>query len=97
MAKPLSRRAVVIITLAIVLVPVALMIIASATGLAGSQRYPNLHYMVAFGLGATLTVLLSVGLFSLMFMSARGGMDEEANVKQENEADTDVNGSKDGG
>lgn len=91
MAKPLSRRAVVIITLAVVLVPVALMILASVTGIGGFERYPNIHYMVAFGLGATLTVLLSVGLFSLMFMSARRGIDEDANVKQENEADTDSN------
>lgn len=40
------------------------------------RSFPNGHALAAFMIGAVLTVLLSVGLFSLAFFSARRGYDE---------------------
>lgn len=70
----MSRKTIVI--LALVLVPVAVMILGAAFGL-GGQAFPNAHFVIAFALGATFTVLLAVGLFALSFHSSRSGHDEQ--------------------
>jgi hypothetical protein len=69
----MSRKTIII--LALVLVPVALMVTGAALGVGGSA-FPNAHFVIAFALGATFSVLLSVGLFALSFHSARSGHDE---------------------
>jgi cation transporter-like permease len=76
-----------ILVLALVLVPVAGMVVAAATGWGGGwlARFPNGHFVFAFALGATATVLLSVGLFALVFVSSRRGYDD----RTENEQDSD--------
>lgn len=68
-----------LIILAIVLVPVAGMIVAAIFG-GGAlfEKFPNAHFIIAFAIGATATVLLSVGLFALVFFSARRGYDDRA-------------------
>jgi hypothetical protein len=73
--------------LALVLVPVAGMVVAAVTGWGGEwfARFPNGHFVFAFALGATATVLLSVGLFALVFLSSRRGFDDQT----ENEQDSD--------
>lgn len=70
----MSRK--ILITLVLVLVPVAIMVILAWTGWLGEQ-FPNGHFVLAFALGATVTVLLSVGLFALSFYSSRSGHDEK--------------------
>ena len=62
----------------------ALMVILAWTGWLGGQ-FPNGHFVLAFALGATATVLLSVGLFALSFYSSRSGHDEKIG----NEHDSD--------
>ena len=42
----------------------------------GGNAFPNAHFVVAFALGATGSVLLAVGLFALSFHSARSGHDD---------------------
>ncbi|MBI1360335.1 MAG: hypothetical protein GC155_08635 [Alphaproteobacteria bacterium] len=71
----MSRK--ILITLLIVLVPVAGLILAAVFG-AGEvfRQFPNANFIIAFSLGATLAVLLSVGLFSLTFLSSRRGFDD---------------------
>lgn len=81
----MSKKTILI--LALVLVPVAGMVVAAATGWGGDwfKRFPNGHFVFAFALGATATVLLSVGLFALVFISSRHGHDDQI----ENEQDSD--------
>ncbi|HEX5007207.1 MAG TPA: hypothetical protein VFV70_08855 [Hyphomonadaceae bacterium] len=76
-----------ILILALVLLPVAGMVVAAATGWGGGwfAQFPNAHFVIAFALGATATVLLSVGLFALVFISSRRGFDDQT----ENEQDSD--------
>lgn len=75
--KLMSRKTLLI--LAIVLVPVAVLVIAAAFGVGGwAAEIPNPHFVIAFAIGATATVLLSVGLFALVFISARRGYDDRA-------------------
>lgn len=72
----MSRKTIII--LACVLVPTALLVLLAATGWGGAlfAKFPNPHFVIAFAIGATLTVLLSVGLFALVFISSRRGFDE---------------------
>lgn len=70
----MSRKTVII--LAIVLVPVALMVAGATLGI-GGNAFPNAHFVAAFAIGATGSVLLSVGLFALSFHSARSGHDDQ--------------------
>jgi hypothetical protein len=72
----MSRKLLII--LAIVVVAIAGLILAAVFG-AGYwlPRFPNAHFIVAFAIGATLTVALSVGLFSLVFISSRRGFDDQ--------------------
>jgi thiol:disulfide interchange protein len=76
-----------ILILALALVPVAILVILAATGWGGAlfAKFPNAHFVIAFAIGATLTVLLAVGLFSLVFISSRRGFDDQI----ENEQDSD--------
>lgn len=83
----MSRKTLLI--LALVLVPVAIMIAIVAFE-TGDGRANNIHMVIAFGLGATLTVLLAVGLFALSFHSSRSGHDEQVGDEQiGNEQDSD--------
>ncbi|MEY4784462.1 MAG: hypothetical protein RIR41_2397 [Pseudomonadota bacterium] len=70
----MSRKTVII--LAIVLVPVALMVAGATLGI-GGNAFPNAHFVAAFAIGATGSVLLSAGLFALSFYSARSGHDDQ--------------------
>ena len=70
----MSRKTVII--LALVLVPVALMVAGAALGF-GGEAFPNAHFVIAFALGATFSVLLAVGLFALSYHSARSGHDDQ--------------------
>ena len=72
----MSRKTIII--LVSVLVPTALLVLLAATGWGGAlfAKFPNPHFVLAFAIGATLTVLLSVGLFALVFISSRRGFDE---------------------
>ncbi len=76
-----------LLILALVLVPVAGRIVAAATGWGGDwlARFPNGHFVFAFALGATATVLLSVGLFSLVFISSRRGHDDQIGNEQDSD------------
>ena len=78
----MSRKTLLI--LALVLVPVAAMaaMIAEATGGVTSA---NIHIVIAFALGGTLTVLMSVGLFALSFHSSRSGHDEQIGNEQDSD------------
>lgn len=78
----MSRKTMII--LALVLVPVAVMVLFAATGWLGGQ-FPNGHFVFAFALGAVATVLLSVGLFALSFYSARSGHDEQIGNEQDSD------------
>jgi hypothetical protein len=78
----MSRK--LMITLALVLVPVAIMVTLAGTGWLGDQ-FPNGHFVFAFALGATATVLLSVGLFALSFYSSRSGHDEQIGNEQDSD------------
>ena len=62
------------LVLALVLVPVAAMVIAASFG--WGIEFPNAHFVFAFAIGGTATVLLTVGLFALTFSSSRRGFDE---------------------
>ena len=70
----MSRKTVII--LAIVLVPVALMVAGATLGI-GGNAFPNAHFVAAFAIGATGSVLLFAGLFALSFYSARSGHDDQ--------------------
>jgi hypothetical protein len=70
----MSRKTVIV--LALVLVPVALMVAGATLGI-GGNAFPNAHFVAAFAIGATGSVLLSVGLFALSFHSARSGHDDQ--------------------
>jgi NhaP-type Na+/H+ or K+/H+ antiporter len=77
-----------LLILALGLVPVAAMVLAGVMG--WGIHFPNTQFAVAFALGATATVLLSVGLFALTFLSSRRGFDERARDEQtKNEQDSD--------
>ena len=78
----MSRKTLLI--LALVLIPVAIMI-AIVAFQTGDGRANNIHMVVAFGLGATLTVLLAVGLFALSFHSSRTGHDEQIGNEQDSD------------
>lgn len=78
----MSRKTV--ITLVLVLVPVAVMVLLASTGWLGGQ-FPNAHFVIAFALGATATVLLAVGLFALSFYSSRSGHDEQIGNEQDSD------------
>jgi cation transporter-like permease len=73
----MSRKTLLI--LAIVLVPVIGLIAGSFFW------FPNAHFILAFALGAIATVLLSVGLFALSFLSARRGYDDRVTRPGEEE------------
>ncbi len=82
MSKKPSRKTLLI--LALVLVPVLAMIAGVALE-TGDGRANNVHFVIAFGLGATLTVLLAVGLFALSFHSSRTGHDEQIGNEQDSD------------
>lgn len=81
----MSKKTLLI--LALVLVPVALLVLLAATGWAGDwmAQFPNPHFVIAFALGATAAVLLSVGLFALMFISSRRGFDDRTGNEQDSD------------
>ncbi len=81
-ARVMSRKTIII--LALVLVPVALMTLGAATGWMGPE-FRSPHFVIAFGIGATATVLLSVGLFALSFHSSRSGHDEQIGNEQDSD------------
>jgi hypothetical protein len=70
--------------LALVLVPVAIMVVIVAVETAAISA-DNIHIVIAFALGATFTVLLSVGLFALSFYSSRSGHDEKIGNEQDSD------------
>jgi hypothetical protein len=74
-----------ILILVLVLLPVAAMVAAAAIGWGA----PSPHFVIAFAIGATLTVLLAVGLFALTFMSSRRGFDERVENQSDNQQDSD--------
>lgn len=82
----MSRKTLII--LALVLVPVAIMVLLAANGWLGAQ-FPNAHFVFAYALGATFTVLLSVGLFALLFYSSRSGHDEQIGNESDDRQDSD--------
>ena len=75
----MSRKTLII--LALVLVPVASMVLLGWIG----GQFPNAHFVIAYAIGATLTVLLSVGLFALTFYSSRSGHDEQIGNEQDSD------------
>ena len=81
----MPRKTVLI--LALVLAPVAVLVTFAATGWGGSlfAKFTNAHFVIAFALGATATVVLAVGLFALVFISSRRGFDDQT----ENQQDSD--------
>jgi hypothetical protein len=79
----MSKKTILILVL--VMVPVAAMVAAAAIGWGA----PSPHYVIAFAIGATLTVLLAVGLFTLSFMSSRRGFDDGVENQSENQQDSD--------
>jgi choline-glycine betaine transporter len=79
------------ITLAIVLIPVAGLVLASIFGAGqGLQRFHNANFIIAFAIGATLTVLLSVGLFTLTFLSSRRGYDDRVGLAPNEEVESHI-------
>lgn len=81
----MSKKTLLILLL--VLAPVALLVLFAATGWGGDwfAQFPNPHFVIAFALGATVTVLLSVGLFALMFISSRRGFDDQVGNEQDSD------------
>ncbi len=83
----MSRKTIII--LALVLVPVALMVAGAALGL-GGNAFPNEHFVIAFAIAGTLSVLLAVGLFALSFYSSRSGHDDQVRDERiDRETDSD--------
>jgi hypothetical protein len=83
----MSRKTLLILLLVLAPVVAMIAVIAFETG---DGRADNIHMVIAFGLGATLTVLLAVGLFALSFHSSRSGHDEQVRDEQTgNEQDSD--------
>lgn len=82
MFRKLSRKTLLI--LALVLAPVVVMIAMIAVE-TGDGRASNIHFVIAFGLGATLTVVLAVGLMALSFHSSRSGHDEQIGNEQDSD------------
>jgi hypothetical protein len=72
----MSRKTIII--LVSVLTPVAILVLLAATGWGGGwfEEFPNANFVIAFAIGATLTVLLAAGLMALVFISARRGFDD---------------------
>ena len=72
----MSRKTIIIF--ASVLIPVAILVLLAATGWGGAwfEQFPNANFVIAFAIGATLTVLLAAGLMALVFISARRGFDD---------------------
>lgn len=86
------------ITLAIVLIPVAILIAGSIFGVGHVlKQFHNPNLVIAFAIGATLTVLLSVGLFTLTFMSSRRGYDDHVGEAADPEGDFRVDDDRAGG
>ena len=86
------------ITLAIVLIPVAGLVLASIFGAGQAlQRFHNANFIIAFAIGATLTVLLSVGLFTLTFLSSRRGYDDQVGLAHLEEVDSHIDDGHKGG
>jgi thiol:disulfide interchange protein len=81
----MSRKTILI--LALVLIPVGLMVAGAAYGV-GGPAFQNPHFVIAFALGATFSVLLAVGLFALSFYSARSGHDSRV-IDERNGTGTD--------
>lgn len=81
----MSKKTLLILVIA--LVPVALLVVLAATGWGGAlfARFPNAHFVIAFALGATATVLLAVGLFALVFISSRRGFDDQIKNQQDSD------------
>jgi hypothetical protein len=77
----------ILLILALVLVPVAVLVTLAATGWGGAlfAKFPDANFVIAFAVGATLTVLLAVGLFSLTFYSSRRGYDDQARNEQDSD------------
>lgn len=75
-SRPRRPRAILFAALAIVFMAAVAAIVAAGTALAGVEI--SGHGMLAIGLGAALSLALSVGLFALVFYSARHGHDEAA-------------------
>jgi zinc transporter ZupT len=78
----MSRKTLII--LALVLAPVALMVLFGAMGWFGAQ-FPNAHFVIAYALGGTAAGLLAVGLFALAFYSSRSGHDEQIGNEQDSD------------
>jgi hypothetical protein len=57
----------------------------TAPSAARVPEFRNPHFVIAFALGATATVLLSVGLFALSFHSSRSGHDEQIGNEQDSD------------
>ena len=72
----MSRKTIII--LVSVLIPVAILVLLAATGWGGGwfEQFPNANFVIAFAIGATLTVLLAAGLMALVFISSRRGFDD---------------------
>jgi len=64
-----------------VLVPVALMVLLGWIG----GQFPKATFGIAYAIGATLTVLLAVGLYALTFYSSRSGHDEQIGNEQDSD------------
>lgn len=82
----MSRKTLVI--LALVLIPVAFMVTMIAIETGGISA-SNIHIVIAYGIGATFAVLMSVGLFALSFHSSRSGHDEQIGNEHDGEQDSD--------
>jgi hypothetical protein len=80
-----------ILILAAVLIPVAILVLLAATGWGGNwfPAFPNPNFVIAFAIGATLTVLLAVGLFALVFISSRRGFDDGTENEMKDLKDSD--------
>ena len=63
----------------------------------GLQRFHNPNFIIAFAIGATLTVLLSVGLFTLTFLSSRRGYDDRVGLAPSEDIDSHIDGDRNGG
>lgn len=85
----MSRKTIII--LALVLVPVALMVGEAALGI-GGNAFPNAHFVIAFALGATGSVLLAVRLFALSFHSTLSGHEDQVR-EERNGYGTDSDGA----
>ena len=72
----MSRKTIIILSCALGLVAVLVLLAATGWGGAMFEQFPNPQFVIAFAIGATLTMLLAVGLFALVFISSRRGFDD---------------------